>query len=590
MLSSFDGVSAVEGIRSRIAVNGGTRMGGLAPFLAAVMAVFVGCAAETGGVGPVRAVSAGQAALPDSDVAVRLQVDSRIEIISILQRLAGAREYSAAVPGPYARAVDEYFSRFRDHPAVVRTEKLRREHGIVFDAPMNLAVQLDPTTFAPLVPLSPRPANLDERFEGVDLELYLTEIRAFAAETRFERFFRDQAAYFEAVESRLRDLLESQISARKWLDAYLDRSSGARIRIVPGLLTGPSSYAARRQPERGSQETYQVVSLENPDSNGLPRPTSASRATAVHELGHSYVNPLISELPADHRSELERAYAWVDTSMQGLAYTNTLTMLRETAVRALVAEYTRSSEPDAVRRLVDEDLESGFVWLPWVLDKLASARSSCEGDCSLGDQVAAGIASWLDESPDGPVPPRFRGPILAAFSPLRVRYVPWIVVVPAAGVAPELRDYVDGTSGKFFPGSPRVEPTELPVPVQERMIASYGAPSSNPLSRRWLEELGWAVEEGYIRVDGQEFSGPGLVLIAACEPPDRSAHALLLYSAADDRDLIGVHAVPLGAADWVVARRVEGAEQFEVLAHGNLDSMPAVRSSQAAGPGWRGLS
>src|ERR1035441_7533062 len=66
----------------------------------------------------------------------RAGIDSRVELISILFRLAGNQEYRQCRAAAYGHAIDNYFAPYRDHDAV----QLARSLGVGFDAPMKLAV------------------------------------------------------------------------------------------------------------------------------------------------------------------------------------------------------------------------------------------------------------------------------------------------------------------------------------------------------------------------------------------------------------------------------------------------------------------
>src|ERR1022692_3275915 len=68
----------------------------------------------------------------------RSGTDSRIELMSILFRLAGNKEYHQCRIPAYDKAMDSYFAPYRDHDAV----RLARSLGVGFDAPMKLAVHV----------------------------------------------------------------------------------------------------------------------------------------------------------------------------------------------------------------------------------------------------------------------------------------------------------------------------------------------------------------------------------------------------------------------------------------------------------------
>ena len=74
---------------------------------------------------------------------------------------------------------------------------------------MTLAAQLD-GQLAPVRPLSPLPDGLDVRWEGVDLERVLGEVRDFAAEARFDDFLAAQHDYIAAVEEAFRSFVRSR--------------------------------------------------------------------------------------------------------------------------------------------------------------------------------------------------------------------------------------------------------------------------------------------------------------------------------------------------------------------------------------------
>src|ERR1039457_1974980 len=83
------------------------------------------------------------ALLLGSAVAARAQawragIDSRVELMSILFRLAGNQEYRQCRVPAYDQAIDKYFAPFRNHDAVHLAHSL----AIGFDAPMKLAVNL----------------------------------------------------------------------------------------------------------------------------------------------------------------------------------------------------------------------------------------------------------------------------------------------------------------------------------------------------------------------------------------------------------------------------------------------------------------
>src|ERR1051326_6797911 len=75
---------------------------------------------------------------------VTAKVDQRVELMSIIARLAGYGEYVNNSFKLYANDVDSYFEKYKQHPAVQFAIKIRESNGIGFDAVMTMAVHLNP--------------------------------------------------------------------------------------------------------------------------------------------------------------------------------------------------------------------------------------------------------------------------------------------------------------------------------------------------------------------------------------------------------------------------------------------------------------
>jgi uncharacterized protein DUF4932 len=69
-------------------------------------------------------------------------VDPRIELLSLVFRVAGNPEYNQGRIASYNADVDRQFSKFRDHPAVALARELRQKSAVSYDAGMNLGILL----------------------------------------------------------------------------------------------------------------------------------------------------------------------------------------------------------------------------------------------------------------------------------------------------------------------------------------------------------------------------------------------------------------------------------------------------------------
>src|SRR6202012_4702215 len=73
---------------------------------------------------------------------VTVHVDRRVQLVSAVERLAGANEYTESARTPYIDDLDKQLAPFAHHPAIEMARKLYRD-GIAFDAPMAFAILFD---------------------------------------------------------------------------------------------------------------------------------------------------------------------------------------------------------------------------------------------------------------------------------------------------------------------------------------------------------------------------------------------------------------------------------------------------------------
>lgn len=83
------------------------------------------------------------------------KVDKRIELLSIVFRLAGNMEYNDEIFKSYTSDIHAHFDKFKEHELIKFTREIRNKSWIGFDAVMAMAIYLDqPPTLNPLVPFS----------------------------------------------------------------------------------------------------------------------------------------------------------------------------------------------------------------------------------------------------------------------------------------------------------------------------------------------------------------------------------------------------------------------------------------------------
>ncbi len=295
--------------------------------------------------------------------ALTVGVDPRVELLSVIFRLAGNPEYNQGKVESYTADVEQQFKAFRQHAAVALAAELRRRRGVSYDACMSLAVHLRSVAdLSLLVPLEPWPDGLDQRWTAADVDKFLECARQFVQETSFTAFLDQHRALYATTESRLRALMEKE-GHLEWFKDYFGERSQAKFNLVPALLNGGSCYGPHCREAAGKEDLYCILGVWNTDAAGLPRFTRDMLSTVVHEFAHSYANPVVDR----HLSELQPAgdelYRHVSAKMRSQAYGNSQTMLRESLVRACEVRYAvRYDGLPAGKRAIAYNQGRGFLW------------------------------------------------------------------------------------------------------------------------------------------------------------------------------------------------------------------------------------
>ncbi|HUJ56902.1 MAG TPA: DUF4932 domain-containing protein [Kofleriaceae bacterium] len=488
-----------------------------------------------------------------------VHVDRRVELVAIVESLAGAEEYQQAANTPYLADVRAAFGACGKHPAIAATRALREQHEIAFDAPMVLAVHLD-DHFQPRGKLADVLPGLDARWKGVDLDAYAAQLRAFAADCKFDAFFAAHAAYYAAVENRMRGALDAENPAG-WFDTFFGASPGARFVVVPGLLEGPSNYGVHTALP-GPTEMYQVIGLYDPDAQALPVMNEQLIEVLVHEMAHSFVNPVLGR----HRDTLVPAadplFAVVAPAMQRQAYADTATMVNESAVRAVTVLYVRDRKgKDAADLAVADEIGRSFVWTPALTDLLASyrdQRARYKDFDAFVPELVTFFAAQAKRYRDGV-------PFLGTTNDVAEGDLVW--VTPSD---PALAKYATKIHDELFGKRPLVAASAHVLADHPHVgVVAYGSPATDPVIADLVRRAGWMIDDAGIALGGKHFTGPHLALIACWPRDDDPRFGIAVYAAAHDADLVGINGLRHGGTGWMVARRnADGS--FEKVAAGNF--------------------
>ncbi len=506
---------------------------------------------------PTPPVIADAATTPARTSTVR--VDRRVELVSVICRLAGFPEYNTTKDTPYLDNVATWFAPHATHAAVTRMRELRATNGISYDAPMLFAVQLDA---AGAVVNPEELVALDARWSGVDTTALAKDIAAFAVDAKLDEFRAKHEAYYASLAKTVEDVVAKE-NPVAWFDNVFGPAE-ASFTVIPSPIAGTRFFGVRATGRDGTQDLAQILGVMGKQGEIIADEQLV--ALLVHEMAHSYINPVFAKHHAELQASASKVFSLVENQMRAQAYATWQTMLDESGVRAVVVNYMREKHGDAAgARQARSEHRNYFLWineLAQLMRTLAKERAQ-SGSYDLERHMPKIVAFFDDlaESYANGLPPvPFRGPVDAVHQ----RDPVWIVPANAqvAGYARMIHTQLKKTS-------PVVTASETTLREQRgKDLVVYGTPDDNPVIAHVARTARWKISKDSIVLGDKKFVGPGLVLIACWHVRDSPSHGVAVYAAPDAASLVGINNVRHGPNDWLVARK-QGAA-FAILGAGDF--------------------
>lgn len=294
-------------------------------------------------------------------------VDPRVELMSIVARLAGLREYQTGLVAVYTDSVDRWFAPYKEHPAVRFVKKLRKRKGLGYNALPIMGVYLTelPTVEArlPLTPTQP-----EDRWGIKDGEKFIRLLGDFYRDTRCEEFFAGQDSLFRAVEKVFEPVFD-EVDTEWFTRFFGEETRGGMVPIV-GMALGQCNYGGDIVYPDSTVDQYAFMGSWGMQGGKPVFQREWFRNTIVHEFSHSFVNPVQESTP-ELKEPADALFETQAEVMRQAAYGSGWTVVNETFVRAAVIRYLMEHADSAtVARAMREEIGRHFVWMPEAVELL----------------------------------------------------------------------------------------------------------------------------------------------------------------------------------------------------------------------------
>jgi len=296
------------------------------------------------------------------------KIDRRVELLSIIFRLSGNKEYNATFFKKYTDKVESHFMPNKEHETIQFARELRAKKGISYDAVMNMAIMLD-KDLNPLIDFS---TTLPERWSKDDAVKFVKLLKKFYKDAKCEEFFNVNEALFQEVETRFLPVYEKL--DLNWYHSFYGGKTDENFTLIVSIGCGAQNYGPSYMLPNSEKNVFAIMGTWKVDESGMPGYNQNEYLpTIVHEFNHSFVNQLLAKHKESFDESGREIYKAVEYEMsRQQAYGNWQIMLNEALVRASVIKYfiDHAANESEIQMMLSNESNNGFLWIKGLVDEL----------------------------------------------------------------------------------------------------------------------------------------------------------------------------------------------------------------------------
>ncbi|AWG24267.1 DUF4932 domain-containing protein [Flavobacterium kingsejongi] len=305
-------------------------------------------------------------------------VDQRVELLSIVFRLAGNPEYNMKLDKNYVKDIEDYFGAYRSHTVVSFAKKLHTEKGMGFSKVMFLAVALELKNNKFSI-IKQSGNTLKGKWDEKDAIQFVALLNDFYKVAAFEKFFKDHETNYKDATS-LFDHSVATFDQKWYLDYYGDHE--VDYRVVIGFGNGGANYGPSVKPVGQKKLVYAIMGSWTFDEQGKPFfPEAVYLPYLIHEFNHSFIDHILEEdttIEQQLKSSGEALLEAQKMAMKLEGYEDWHSLIDESLVRASVVRYLMDHGATAtvVQQEITTQTQKGFVWIKDLVSLLGAYETS----------------------------------------------------------------------------------------------------------------------------------------------------------------------------------------------------------------------
>lgn len=298
------------------------------------------------------------------------KVDKRVELLSIVFRLAGNREYNDENYQVYINDIHKHFDKYQGHELIAFATQLRNKNGVAYDAVMKMAIYIEqPPSLNPIVDFT---SDIPEgRWGQENATRFVKLLQQFYVDAKCDEFFKAHEELYKNIPKRFKKVYDALDI--NWYNQYYGVQPKGSLNIILGLGNGGGNYGPKVILPDGQEDSYAIIGTWPLDSLGEPEyNVNDNLPTLIHEFNHSYVNHLTNINMSKFEASGVKLFDIVRESMEKQSYGNWQIMMNEALVRASVIRYylSHNSNSAVAKTEMIRQFNKGFFWIKELVDCL----------------------------------------------------------------------------------------------------------------------------------------------------------------------------------------------------------------------------
>ena len=290
-------------------------------------------------------------------------VDERLELTSIVFRLAGAKEYVCDGIPEYMKEIDEYFAPYKNHKLIGYIQNtLREKQRIGYDgvAASAFALKIKDGKVTSGDDLYQRAIGKDPRWNEEVFAEYVRLLNDFYRKSKAGKFFDAHIEfYYNAVQANQE--LVNKIDLKWFRDTF--GVEPINLDVCLGLCTAQHNYGGKEY-EDG---TMKIVIGTFADQNGTPNILETAFDVVIHEIMHYYSRPLLNKHYDAMRVASEDIYNRIESRMIVEAHKKPRTVAAEWITELFMNMYMQE-HGELIMYNIYNDFRYGYIWINRALD------------------------------------------------------------------------------------------------------------------------------------------------------------------------------------------------------------------------------